>query len=132
MLVLGLPGDPSATLGELERALKGAHWPSLALVLLTPRPGERRRYAALVLGARETLLSHPAFGPGYGEEGARALFELVRLFIERGARGVYEAGLSPGLVAALLSGEARLVSRVKSAKNPLDYRRLLLKLSTTS
>ena len=125
MRVAGTPGRPEATLKALQAALKGAHWPKIALVLVTPRPDQRQNapYAVLIAGAAEPIVTPPAFGPAFGEAGVRALGELLAWAREHKARGLFEAAAAPGEIASLPADE-RLFGRLVAAKNPLHPERL--------
>ncbi len=126
MRIVGSPGQPRASKEALLKALKGAHWPGLSLILVTPWQGNREEagYALLVLGAPEPVLTRMAFGPAFGPTGRKALAEVLEAFAKHGARRFYEAALSPGELAALTEGETALLTRVAAAKNPLSPERV--------
>jgi len=119
MRVIGSTGRPRATAEALLAELKGAHWPGLKLVLVAPA-GNGGEISVMVSGAREPLLTRPAFGPAFGEEGRRSLGELVAEFRRRGAKGPYEAVLPPGRLGALSDQGPGLAARIEAVKNPAD------------
>ncbi len=120
MKLVGLPAQPKATLEELKTALKGAHWPGVAVTLVGDWQGNRARlaYAVYVEGLKEPLFSYPALGGAFGEAGLAALTDFVAWAREKGARRFYEAMLEPGQLATLAEAGEELAAKVHAAKNP--------------
>jgi hypothetical protein len=124
---LGLPGAPQDTLRALLTRLEGAEWAGAgraggALILITDRQGERlsARYAALLTGREEALLTAPAFGPAYGEAGTRALVELTHWAQARNLP-VRETVLNASdFVRVLAEPDGTEVARLIAASNPSD------------
>ncbi len=122
MKLVGTPGNPEASKEALLRALKGAHWPGLSLTLVGPWQGARDRaaYAVFVFGTETPIASYPAFGPAFGEEGERALAELMAELARRGVARIYEAALAPGRLAELAQAGPELAREVFAARSPAD------------
>ncbi len=126
MRIAGSVGLPEETLKALTQSLKGAHWPKLALVLITPRQDDRAHapYAAMILGTAEPILTPPAFGPAFGEAGTRALAELLQFLAKHQVKRLFETVASPGEMAALPAADEALVLRLAAARNPLHPERV--------
>jgi len=126
MRIAGTIGRPEATLKALLESLKGAHWPKLSLTLVTPRQDDRSHapYAAMILGTAEPIVTPPAFGPTFGEEGTRALRELVAFLEKHEVKRLYETVASPGEMAELEAADERLILRLAAARNPLHPERV--------
>jgi nucleotide-binding universal stress UspA family protein len=120
MKLVGLPAQPETTLKELKAALKGAHWPGVAITLVGDWQGNRARlaYAVYVEGLKEPLFSYPALGGAFGERGLKALTAFVAWAQEKGARRFFEAMLEPGRLAGLAEAGEELAAEVHAAKNP--------------
>ncbi len=122
MELIGSYGRPKHTLAALRDALKGAHWPKLQVTLVTTWQGERKAlpYAIFIEGYKTPILTQPAFGGAFGDEGRTALAELVRWLSAQGVRHFYEAVLEPGRFTELTSTDPEAVATLTAIRNPAD------------
>ncbi len=120
---IGFRGLPKETLEQLKPRLKKLHLPSLKVVLVTDHQGqrERARYRVFLVGGKHALLTEDAFGPAYGEEGVRALAQLIETLRKGGAFNFKEAVLPPDVYSTLdeLDPHA-LRERLLANANPAD------------
>ncbi len=97
MEIVGFKGMPEKTLEALEPKLKKLHFPSMTVVIVTDHQGDRQRarYRVLLVAGKRVFFTEEAFGPGLGEEGARALATLINKLRQAGVRRFKEATLPP-------------------------------------
>jgi len=120
---IGFRGLPKETLEKLLPRLKKLHLPSLKVILVTDYQGrrERARYRVFLVGGKHALLSEDAFGPAYGEEGRRALTELIERLRKGGAYNFKEAVLPPDVYSTLDELDpGTLRERLLANANPAD------------
>ncbi len=120
---IGFKGLPKETLEALRPRLKKLHLPSLKVVLVTDRQGqrERARYRVLLIGGKHALLTEDAFGPAHGEDGVRTLAQLIEILRKGGAFNFKEAVLPPDVYAALdAMDEGAARERLLANANPAD------------
>ncbi|GEM88893.1 hypothetical protein ODE01S_03270 [Oceanithermus desulfurans NBRC 100063] len=120
---IGFRGLPKDTLEQLKPRLKKLHFPSLKVILVTDRQGRREqaRYRVFLVGGKHALLTEDAFGPAYGEEGVRALAQLIEMLRKGGAFNFKEAVLPPDVYAALdAMDEGAVRERLLANANPAD------------
>ncbi len=125
METIGYKGLPKETLAQLEPKLKKLHFPSLKVIFVTDRQGQRSdvRYRVFLVGGKHAFLTEEAFGPGYGESGAEAMAQLVQRLERGGATpGAFkEAVLPPDVYDALdAMDEGILRKRLLANANPAD------------
>ncbi len=94
---------PEQTLAQIKPKLKKLHFPTMTVILVTDRQGDRARsrYRVLLEAGKHVFFSEEAFGPGFGEAGAKALSELIATLKGSGVRRFKEAVLPPDVYAAL-------------------------------
>ncbi|WP_456476653.1 DUF3197 domain-containing protein [Oceanithermus sp.] len=125
MEIIGFKGMPKKTLEALDPKLKKLHFPSLKVIFVTDRQGQRNdvRYRVFLVGGKHALLTEEAFGPGYGESGVEAMAQLAQRLERGGATpGAFkEAVLPPDVYAALEAmDEGTLRERLLANANPAD------------
>ncbi|WP_027482786.1 DUF3197 domain-containing protein [Deinococcus pimensis] len=120
---LGVVGAPLETLAELRAAVGDRSLAGGTLVLVTDRQGERGRgaYGALLWVDAQLWLTVASFGPRFGEDGARALSDLVRWAGEGGITAIRETVVPvPQFNRVLREPDEAELRAVIAASNPSD------------